>query len=88
MTCSSKRSSNGEIDSVQLALGTERVDNAGGYHGHGTRAFVETEIIAIGGWIGVAPRRRARLRVERLEHLFVADAMKEEDFTLQAIRRQ
>jgi len=68
----------GEIERVQLPFGAERVDAILCDDGNGARPFVEAEIVAIGGRIRKSPARVAASCVERLDHLFVADAMKQD----------
>ncbi len=63
---------------MELALRAEGVDDAIGDHRHGARPFIEAEVVAVGRRIGVAPHRCASLRVERLEHFLVADAMEQQ----------
>ena len=64
---------------MQLALRAEGVDHAVGDDRHRARPFVESEVVAIGRGVGVAPHRVAGRRVERFEDFFVADAVKEDD---------
>ncbi len=71
-----------EIDRVQLTLGAEGVDDAVGDDRHRARALVEAEVVAIGGRIGVAPLLVAGACVERLDDLFVADTVEEDDAAL------
>ena len=71
-----------EVHRVQLPLSAKRVNDAVGNDRHRPRAFVEAEVVAIVRGVCVAPPGRSGCRVERLEHLFVADAMKEQQSIL------
>ena len=62
---------------MQLSFGAVGEDDALGDDGDGAWAFVESEIVAIGGGIRVPPLRRAGEGVERFDHLAVVDAMKQ-----------
>ena len=68
----------GEIERVQLPFRAERVDAILRDDRNGARSFVEAEIVAVGGRIREPPERVAAACVERLDHLFVADAMKQD----------
>src|SRR4029077_11005281 len=68
----------GEIERVELPFGAECVDAILRDDRNGARPFVEAEIVAVGGRIRKPPQRVAASCVERLDHLFVADAMKQD----------
>ena len=63
---------------MQHALRAERVDAPAGDGRGGARSFVEAEIVAILGRVIENPDRGAGLGVERLDDLFGAYAMKQD----------
>ena len=63
---------------MQLPFRAERVDAILRDDGNGARPFVEAEIVAVSGRIRKPPERVAAPCVERLDHLFAADAMKQD----------
>ena len=67
---------------MKLPLGAEGVDNPVCDNGHGTRPFVESEVVAVRRRVPVAPLLGAGTSVERLDDLVVAEAMKEDEAAL------
>src|SRR5262249_45303410 len=66
----------GEVEAVQRALGPEGIDTAIGNRRCGTRAFVETEVVAIMGGVIESPDRFAGQCVTVLDHFLVFEPMK------------
>jgi hypothetical protein len=69
----------GEGHGMELPLRAERVDNPVCDNGHGTRPFVESEVVTIRCRVPVAPLFGAGAGIERLDHLAIVDAMKQDE---------
>ena len=71
-----------QVDGVELPLRTERVDDAVRDDRHRARTLVESEVVAVGRRVGVAPLARARARIDRFDNLLVPDAVEQDDAPL------
>ena len=67
---------------MELSFGAIRIDDAVGHDGHSARPLVKAEVVSVGRRIRVTPLRRACLGIERIDNLLVANAMKQDDASL------